>query len=859
MSSRPGLFSLLAESQRRNQAVRRSSDRETQRRTPVAVPPIADRNGSSSHIDTDSQTRPSTPTATPSHTPDVSIDLSAIRLGSSDAWELFNSDGGLQTRGLTDATEHASALLTRVAGRRNYLDSAESVWDDLCIAREQLQILLDSAALADEALRFRATRTLANVYQQLGDNDKAQTTLESICPSLPLGRTAFGNLLAWHKIDALLDYLRFLTTTARNVEQAEKVARLLPWATPDVLRTEERRKYVLFSLTQVLNCQGRHSEAYETMGVFELLSTPTSLLDPGCHLQKAIAAAGKGLQGEAGALFADALILSSVINGPWHSQTLQILTHFGRAMKAWLKYDTALQLLVLSCKGYYYTLGISHPRSVQAYKELRTCKGAGTAIQQLRRLGHVQQSKKRKWSMAYEQSYLLAPVELLVSVVDVDIESLSRKLGQLIATEGLSREVVYNAKRSLAWCTMEQNKLTETSLTLYNLHAFINSVSNDAVGVEACRAVLASDEAICAARSADLGLAFKHQRSKLVYLALRGIEKERSHQAKAIFRRLTKYGLTHFTREVIYQDPPLIIETNRESLGSGSSATVDTVQIGTVFYARKCINLPRQSQQQHRLREDIQKEIEITHALDHPHIVRVLLTYEETKRFSIIMHPLADCDLESYLANNTCSTAREQRLIWKWMACLANTLAYIHSREIRHKDIKPRNVLVKGEKVYFTDFGSGYMFNDGGNSTTDGVAYGHTRAYCAPEVNKNENRNRSSDVFSLGCVFSEMAAWGSEISMSDYFKGIRGERNNADTVQYHSSILRIKAWFEREIRLTQRSKEVYSEVVKRMIRKNPDSRWTAVEVSHGIRKIVPSGGCIKCGIDLWVSDSASNE
>mgnify|MGYP004502478141 CR=1 FL=1 len=133
----------------------------------------------------------------------------------------------------------------------------------------------------------------------------------------------------------------------------------------------------------------------------------------------------------------------------------------------------------------------------------------------------------------------------------------------------------------------------------------INEASSGIVGVEAYRATLASDEAICSAKSAELGVGFMRQRSKLVYLGLKNFPTGRSHQVKAILRRLTRYGLTHLTRDVVYGDPPLIIETNRESLGSGSSATVDIIQIGEVFYARKSINLPRQTQHQHRLREDI--------------------------------------------------------------------------------------------------------------------------------------------------------------------------------------------------------------------------------------------------------------
>ena len=141
-------------------------------------------------------------------------------------------------------------------------------------------MLLDAVTLADEPLRFRATRLLADIYQELGVYDTAQTTLESICPSLPLDCTAFGDLLEWHRIDAFLAYVRFLAVNARDLEQARGFAKTLPWATPDVLRPEDRRTHVLLSLIQVLNGQGRHEEAHEALDIFKLVASKQSLLDP---------------------------------------------------------------------------------------------------------------------------------------------------------------------------------------------------------------------------------------------------------------------------------------------------------------------------------------------------------------------------------------------------------------------------------------------------------------------------------------------------------------------------------------------------------------------------------------------------
>lgn len=70
----------------------------------------------------------------------------------------------LGSKGLTDATEQATALFARLTEAEDYLDSAESTWSELGMAREQLQTLLDCAASPDEQLQFKAVHTLGNIY-----------------------------------------------------------------------------------------------------------------------------------------------------------------------------------------------------------------------------------------------------------------------------------------------------------------------------------------------------------------------------------------------------------------------------------------------------------------------------------------------------------------------------------------------------------------------------------------------------------------------------------------------------------------------------------------------------------------------
>ncbi|KAF2814733.1 kinase-like protein [Mytilinidion resinicola] len=155
-------------------------------------------------------------------------------------------------------------------------------------------------------------------------------------------------------------------------------------------------------------------------------------------------------------------------------------------------------------------------------------------------------------------------------------------------------------------------------------------------------------------------------------------------------------------------------------------------------YARKIIRTGhfRAAAQQRQIRS----EINIIRRLRHPHIVRLIETYQAGLDFGIIMSPVADMDLGEFLARAEADvhfsnvTNVVQRL-HKWMYCLASAVNYLHKEEIRHKDLKPANILIQGDKIFITDFGiSKDLIND---STTGSIGFPSKRTpmYCAPEAN----------------------------------------------------------------------------------------------------------------------------
>jgi serine/threonine protein kinase/tetratricopeptide (TPR) repeat protein len=190
-------------------------------------------------------------------------------------------------------------------------------------------------------------------------------------------------------------------------------------------------------------------------------------------------------------------------------------------------------------------------------------------------------------------------------------------------------------------------------------------------------------------------------------------------------------------------------------LGSGGFGEVDKVHSLISFkeYARK--RVLRSAVFGNPQTEDMKQfiaEIEILKRLRHRHIVKFIGSYTDFKYIGLIMSPVAEMDLATYLLRADTSKYGELRTFF---GCLAKALEFLHQQNIRHKDIKPGNILVHCGNVLFADFGLSFDFT-ATRSTTVGTVNGMTYRYCAPEVASSKDRNRSSDVWSLGVVFFEM-------------------------------------------------------------------------------------------------------
>ena len=122
-------------------------------------------------------------------------------------------------------------------------------------------------------------------------------------------------------------------------------------------------------------------------------------------------------------------------------------------------------------------------------------------------------------------------------------------------------------------------------------------------------------------------------------------------------------------------------------------------------YARKRFPRKKNARDDQAVLKMFEREVSSLKRLSHDHLVNVIGSYTDQKCIAFLMDPVAECNLMVYLTH---PRAFDKNLpsIRSYFGCLANAVAYLHRQRIRHRDLKPQNILVKNHVVFITDFGA---------------------------------------------------------------------------------------------------------------------------------------------------------
>lgn len=146
--------------------------------------------------------------------------------------------------------------------------------------------------------------------------------------------------------------------------------------------------------------------------------------------------------------------------------------------------------------------------------------------------------------------------------------------------------------------------------------------------------------------------------------------------------------------------------------------------------------------------QTFQTEIEIMKQLDHPHIVRIIETYESDKICCLVMEYCEGGELFQMVCDNKTMSEVEAS---GYIRQLLSALAYCHSAKICHRDLKPENILLSFKSsspdLKLADFGLAQMF------TEEEVmhSFSGTPYYIAPEM-LSGSYNHLVDCWSLGVI-----------------------------------------------------------------------------------------------------------
>jgi serine/threonine protein kinase/outer membrane protein assembly factor BamB len=148
-------------------------------------------------------------------------------------------------------------------------------------------------------------------------------------------------------------------------------------------------------------------------------------------------------------------------------------------------------------------------------------------------------------------------------------------------------------------------------------------------------------------------------------------------------------------------------------------------------------------------RERFLRESRLAARLDHPAVIPVYDSREVGGELFVAMRLVEGGDLRGLIdRDGPLPPARATALLGQ----VAEALDAAHAAGIVHRDVKPHNVLVEGERAYLSDFGLAKAIDESSASAASVVG---TVAYMSPEQWRGEAVGPPADIYGLGCVLYE--------------------------------------------------------------------------------------------------------
>ena len=151
-------------------------------------------------------------------------------------------------------------------------------------------------------------------------------------------------------------------------------------------------------------------------------------------------------------------------------------------------------------------------------------------------------------------------------------------------------------------------------------------------------------------------------------------------------------------------------------------------------------------------------EVKAIKEMQHPAIVRFYEAELDRQPIYLVTELIDGPNLRQWLDDQRSrGIAIDRTTATRWVMALASALDHAHGRGVIHRDVKPENIMLRGDEVVLTDFGLARVTD---SNLTGGLYRLGTLKYMSPEQMSGANKKLDgrSDQYSLSVVLYELLA-----------------------------------------------------------------------------------------------------
>jgi serine/threonine protein kinase len=189
-------------------------------------------------------------------------------------------------------------------------------------------------------------------------------------------------------------------------------------------------------------------------------------------------------------------------------------------------------------------------------------------------------------------------------------------------------------------------------------------------------------------------------------------------------------------------------------LGSGNFSIVYDA-----MYNGERVAVKKQQLQEKNIDKYMARELDVLKTIAHPHLLCYIGATLVGQTIYVVTEFMAGGDLRDLLIHcPDLQTTSHQNNLWHCMVQMlldvTGALAYLHDRELMHRDIKTQNIVLDGQlRAVLCDFG---FARKASSSQQMAMTICGTDEFMAPEIIFGMDYGLAADIFSMGIVACEM-------------------------------------------------------------------------------------------------------